>query len=138
MGTEFFRTSEDDTVILSADKGRVWINRNGVKLGSAMKGKQLAQLFNKYQIANWMQSSSIGLALTFGYRLEYKGRVYLVRRQYDETGTYATNEWLVLEQTIESKGTKWEREHEEWCQTYKSLQDALWDICTYPDYLDAF
>ena len=78
------------------------------------------------------------LALTFGYRLEYKGRVYLVRRQYDETGTYATNEWLVLEQTIEDKGTKWEREHEEWCQTYKSLQDALWDICTYPDYLDAF
>ena len=78
------------------------------------------------------------LSLTFGYRLEYKGRVYLVRRQYDETGTYATNEWLVLEQTIEDKGTQWEREHEEWCQTYKSLQDALWDICTYPHYLDAF
>jgi len=102
-----------------------------------MNTDQQEEQFQKFRKAVRKQYGK-SLALTFGYRLEYKGRVFLVRRQYDETGTYATNEWLVLEQTIESKGTQWEREHEEWCQTYKSLQDALWDICTYPHYLDAF
>jgi|TARA_R100000149_G_C5789048_1_gene81452 hypothetical protein len=98
MGTEFFRTSEDDTVILSADKGRVWINRNGVQLGSAMKGKQLAQLFNKYQIANWMQSSSIDFAHEYGFdkpdgaKELIRKAVYMLKVSYEIVGNEP--DWL--------------------------------------------